>query len=300
MSNQPKQLKLSVYDIVLQKLKDYKALVKLNLSLMVMFSSLVGYYAAPNTGFDIVNLLWLALGGMLVIGASNACNEVWEQNTDALMKRTATRPLPSGRMDNTEAVGFATLALFSGIGILWWKFNVLTAFLSLVSFVIYVLAYTPLKRISPINVLVGAIPGALPCLIGWTAATNQLSFGGYALFAIQFLWQFPHFWSIAWLAHDDYNKAGLKMLPSEDKSTNYTSIQCVFYTIAIVACSILPYLANVTSWKAPIIIGLAGLWFLYKAIGFYKTNEDASARKLMFASFIYLPIVYLAFLIDKL
>ncbi len=297
---QQSNISFNIIHFLAEKLKDYKQLVKFNLSLMVVFSSLIGYYVAPNVGLDLVPLLWLFMGGMLVTGAANASNEVWEQNTDKLMKRTSTRPIPTGRMSNMEAIGFATFALIAGLAIMWWKFNVLTAFVSLISYVIYVLAYTPLKRISAVNVFVGAIPGALPALIGWAAATNTLSIGGWSLFALQFLWQFPHFWAIGWLAFDDYKNAGLKMLPTPTKDSNYTSIQCIYYTVALLVLSLFPFFAGVTGWVAPIIIAIAGVWFLYKAIQFYRTNNDAEARKLMFASFIYLPVVYLAFFIDKI
>jgi heme o synthase len=294
------QIPVSIGAVIVQKLKDYKQLVKLNLSIMVVASSVVGFWIAPNIGFAPAQMLWLFLGGMCVTGAANAANEVWEQHTDVLMKRTSTRPLPAGRMGNAEAVSFAVGALIIGLSILWWKFNLLSAFISLVSFVIYVLAYTPLKKISPINVFVGAIPGALPALIGWSAATNSLSLGGWTLFALQFLWQFPHFWSIAWLAFDDYKAAGLKMLPTNTKQTNYTSMQCVFYTAVLMVFSIMPYITGITGFIAPMIIGAAGAWFLYKAIQFYSTNQDTQARKLMFASFLYLPVVYIALIIDKI
>jgi protoheme IX farnesyltransferase len=285
---------------VIQKLQDYKQLIKLNLSLMVVLSSVIGYWVAPNVGFEPLNMFILFIGGLLVTGAANACNEVWEQDTDALMKRTSNRPLPSGRMSCTEAVSFAVLSLALGLALLWWKFNLLCAFISLVSFVLYVLAYTPLKKVSPINVFVGAIPGALPALIGWSAATGTVSLGGWSLFALQFLWQFPHFWSIAWLAHDEYKKAGMKMLPTNTKDNNTTSLQCVQYTIVLMAFSIMPFLTHITNWRASALIALAGAGFLYKAIQFYKTNQDAQARQLMFASFIYLPAVYIALIIDKL
>lgn len=291
---------VSIKQAVIAKLKDYKALIKLNLSLMVVFSSIVGYWAAPQTSFNLINFLSLFVGGLLVTGAANACNEIMEQNTDLLMKRTADRPIPSGRMSSMEAGVFALLALFAGLALLWTQFNLLSAFISLVSFVLYVLVYTPLKKVSPINVFVGAIPGALPCLIGWSAATNGLSLGGWSLFTLQFIWQFPHFWAIAWVAFDDYKKAGLKMLPTENKQSNYTSIQCVYYTIALLLCSGLPFMTNVTGVWAVVLIALAAMWFLYKAILFYQDNSDARARGLMFASFIYLPIVYLAFFIDKI
>jgi protoheme IX farnesyltransferase len=280
-------------------LRDYKLLVKLNLSLMVVFSSLVGYYVAPNVGFDIVNLLLLFLGGMLVTASANACNEIMEQHSDKLMKRTSTRPLPTGRMDVKEAMTFAAIALVSGILILWIRFNLLAAFISLFSFVLYVLAYTPLKRISNINVFVGAIPGALPALIGWAAATGTVSLGGWCLFGLQFMWQFPHFWAIAWLAHDDYKAAGLKMMPTNSKDNRFTSMQCVQYCVAILTLSILPVLTHIGGWIAVSIISVAGAYFLYRAINFYRYNDDAHARQLMFASFIYLPLVYLALIIDK-
>jgi heme o synthase len=287
-------------DFFITKLKDYKALVKLNLSLMVVFSSIVGYWAAPETSFNVVNFILLFLGGLLVTGAANACNEIIEQSTDKLMRRTADRPLPSGRMSNTEAVGFAVFSLIGGLAILWSQFNLLCAFISLVSFVLYVLAYTPLKKVSSINVFVGAIPGALPALIGWSAATNSVSLGGWSLFILQFLWQFPHFWAIAWVAYDDYKNAGLKMLPSENKQSNFTSIQCLYYTFALLLCSGLPFMTGVTGLWAVLLIVIASLWFLYRAFQFYKENSDSKARGLMFASFIYLPIVYLAFFIDKI
>jgi heme o synthase len=287
-------------EFFITKLKDYKALIKLNLSLMVVFSSVVGYWVALETSFNLLNFLLLFLGGLLVTGAANACNEIMEQSTDKLMKRTADRPLPAGRMSNTEAVGFAVFSLIGGLAILWSQFNLLCAFISLVSFVLYVLAYTPLKKVSPINVFVGAIPGALPALIGWSAATNSVSLGGWSLFTLQFLWQFPHFWAIAWVAYDDYKNAGLKMLPSENKESNFTSIQCLYYTFALLLCSGLPFMTRVTGLWAVLLIVIAALWFLYRAIQFYKDNSDQRARALMFASFIYLPIVYLAFFIDKI
>jgi heme o synthase len=282
-----------------QKVQDYKLLVKLNLSLMVVFSSLVGYWVAPNVSFDFWKLTMLFLGGMLVTGSANACNEIMESTTDAIMKRTSTRPLPTGRMDVREAMIFAAVALISGLAILWIQFNLLCAFISLASFVLYVLAYTPLKKVSSINVFVGAIPGALPALIGWAAATNGLALGGWCLFALQFLWQFPHFWSIAWLAHEEYTKAGLKMLPTENKESKFTSMQCVHYCVAILSLSFLPVLTGIGAWISVVIISAAAMYFLYRAILFYKYNDAKTARMLMFASFFYLPLVYLALIIDK-
>jgi heme o synthase len=297
---QEQNISLSIGQILKAKLHDYKLLIKLNLSLMVVASSVVGYWIAPNIKFNLFDFVTLFIGGLLVTGAANASNEIIEISTDKLMKRTSTRPLPTGRMSVKEAVIFASIALISGIAILWIKFNLLAAFLSLFSYVIYVIAYTPLKKISNINVFVGAIPGAMPALIGWAAATNNLSTGAWVLFALQFLWQFPHFWSIAWLAHDEYTKAGLKMLPTNSKENKFTALQCVYYTIAILSFSILPKLVGVTGWWAVVLIALASIYFLYRAINFLKTNNDKEARLLMFASFIYMPAVYFALIIDKI
>lgn len=293
-------ISLTLGQLIKAKLQDYKMLVKLNLSLMVVASSVVGYWIVPGMHFNVLNFTLLFLGGLLITGAANASNEIIELQTDKLMKRTATRPLPAGRMSVTEAVIFASIALILGLAILWIQFNLLTAFLSLFSYVLYVLAYTPLKKVSNINVFVGAIPGAMPALIGWAAATNNLSTGAWCLFALQFLWQFPHFWSIAWLAHDDYTAAGLKMLPTNSKDNNFTALQCVYYTLAILTFSILPKLVGITGWVAVILIALASLYFLYRAVNFLKTNKDKEARLLMFASFFYLPIVYVALIIDKI
>jgi heme o synthase len=295
-----KNISISFASTVAQKAADYKQLVKLNLSLLVVFGSMVGYWIAPNIKFNLLDSALLFIGGFLVTSSANACNELIEQQTDKLMKRTATRPLPSGRMEQSEAMIFATLSLLLGLAILGFKYNLLTAFISLLSFVIYVLAYTPLKRISNVNVFVGAIPGALPTLIGWSAATGNVSVEGWVLFTIQFLWQFPHFWSIAWLAHEDYTAAGLKMLPTGSKDNKFTSMQCVQYTIAILSFSFLPKYFGLTGWLAVVILAIAGIYFLYRAIQFYKFNNNDSARQLMFASFIYLPLTYIAFLIDKI
>jgi heme o synthase len=283
----------------MQKLKDYKQLIKLNLSLMVVFGSVVGYLIAPGIALSFSKIVWLFLGGLLVTGAANACNEVLEIGTDSLMDRTSTRPLPTGRMSTTEALVFAFIALIAGCSIMYLQFNLLSTLLSVLSFAIYVMLYTPLKRMSSICVFVGAIPGALPVLIGWVAATNSITYGGIALFLIQFIWQFPHFWAIAWVGNDAYKNAGLKMLPNPNKESRFTALQCVLYTVALLAMSLLPKFAGISNWLAVCLISLAGIWFFYNAIIFYKSNTKDDAKKLMFASFLYLPVVYIALLIDK-
>ncbi len=298
MSNTP-NISLPFGMLLMQKLKDYKQLIKLNLSLMVVFGSVVGYLLVPGIAIGVSKLLWLFIGGMLVTGAANACNEVFEIDTDSIMNRTSTRPLPTKRMSVTEALVFAFVALLVGCTIMYWQFNLLSTLLSVLSFALYVMLYTPLKRMSSICVFVGAIPGALPVLIGWVAGANSITYAGLTLFIIQFLWQFPHFWAIAWVANDDYTKAGLKMLPKADKESRFTALQCILYTVALLAMSFLPKFTGISGWLAVGLLAIGGIWFLYNAVLFYKSNSKDDARKLMFASFIYLPVAYIALLIDK-
>ncbi len=193
---------LGMQMLIRQKLKDYQQLMKLSLSMLVVMSSLVGYAMVPDLEVTLLNILWLFLGGTLVTAAANASNQLLESKSDKIMKRTMNRPLPDMRMGQLEAFIFIGVCLVAGVCILYFFFNKLSAVLSLISFLMYVFAYTPLKKVSSISVLVGAIPGSMPCLIGWAAATNHIgSIAAWTLFIIQFFWQFPHFWSIAWLAH---------------------------------------------------------------------------------------------------
>ncbi len=274
--------------------------MKLNLSLLVVMSSVVGYIIIPDLEVAWQKLVWLALGGLLVTASANALNEIIETASDAIMRRTAIRPIPAGRMSKTEAGIFALISLFIGLYILFVAFNLLTASLSLLSHLLYVVVYTPMKKISPISVLIGAIPGSLPCLIGWVAGTNNLSsWAAWTLFSIQFFWQFPHFWSIAWIGHEDYEKAGMKMLPRFDKVGQFTALQCVLYSAVLIPMSVLPMLTLAMSLISAIPMAIAATWFLYNAVAFLKDTSDVKAKKVMFASFIYLPVVLLSLVVDK-
>jgi heme o synthase len=285
---------------MLQKLKDYQQLAKLNLSLLVVFSSVVGYIIIPDLDVEWINVVWLFFGGLLVTISANAANELFEKRTDALMQRTSTRPIPSLRMSALEASIFIGLSFVFGLIILYLKFNFLAALLSFISWLLYVAVYTPMKKVSPISVLVGAIPGSLPCVIGWVAGTNHLgTWAAWTLFSIQFFWQFPHFWSIAWIGHKDYEKAGMKMLPRIEKVGHFTALQCVLYSAVLIPMSVLPMVTLHDSLISAIPMVLAALWFLYHAMNFLKDNSDAKARKVMFASFLYLPVVLIALVIDK-
>ena len=295
-------VELNSMTLIIQKLKDYQQLMKLNLSMLVVFSSVAGYVIIPELKVEFSALIYLLLGGLLVTSAANAGNEILERDTDKLMRRTLSRPLPDSRMSVLEATLFCVITLITGLTILYIQFNPLTALLSLVSFILYVAVYTPLKKVSPISVLVGAIPGSLPCLIGWVAGTNHMwSLAAWTLFIIQFFWQFPHFWSIAWIGHEDYEKAGMKMLPKTEKIGYFTAFQCVLYSAMLIPLSALPMVAipQTNGWISVTGLGLAAIWFLYNSLNFLKDNSDAKARKVMFASFIYLPVVLITLVIDK-
>ena len=285
---------------IASKMQDYKLLIKFNLSFMVVFSAVICYLLAPKViEYDWMSIVLFFVGGMLVTGSANAINQVIEKDTDALMKRTANRPIAGGRMSTTEGWAFALITGVTGVAMLW-HFNFLTAALSAFSLFVYALIYTPLKTVNSISVLVGAVPGALPCLIGWAAGNDDLSAGGWALFAIQFFWQFPHFWAIAWIAHKDYTAAGFKLLPSVEGPTKYSAIQSIIYSLLLLPVGILPYLLGVSGLISLVIVLIANCFMVWQCIQLYREMTLQAARRVMFSSYIYLPIVLLALLIDKI
>lgn len=246
-------------------------------------------------------LLALAIGGFCVTGAAAALNQVLEEEHDKLMKRTANRPIAAGRMDSSEAVLIAGILSVVGLMILG-AFNPGTALLAALSLVTYAFIYTPMKRVSPAAVWVGAIPGALPMAIGWVAAGNPLGPEAIFLFSIQFFWQFPHFWAIAWVAYEDYSKAGFYLLPSKNKDgrDRSTALQTVFYAACLLPMSILPYYFGISGLIACATMLVLGIVYLGYAINLYRKCTAQAARKLMFASFFYLPIVLIVLFIDKI
>jgi protoheme IX farnesyltransferase len=287
----------------LGKLKDYVQLIKFTLSFMVVFSSVIAYMLAPSVvDYDFGSILLLLTGGLLVTGSANAINQIAEKDTDAVMKRTGKRPVASGRMSVQEATVFALVSGLVGTLILGWFFSWQAAALGLLSLFIYGFIYTPLKKVNSTAVLVGAIPGALPCLIGWAAAYNGEGFswtGGWILFAMQFLWQFPHFWAIAWVAHGDYSKAGFKLLPSEQGPTKFTAVQTIIYSLLMVPVGILPYVYHISGIVSMWIILAANLFMVAQCVRLYLAMDVKSARRVMFSSYLYLPVVLLALLADK-
>jgi protoheme IX farnesyltransferase len=284
---------------VRSKLKDYSQLMKFTLSFTVVFSSVVSYLLVPGVSFNIVSVLLLFAGGLLVTGSANAINQVTEKDTDALMKRTATRPVAAGRMSPDEAWTFALVTGVAGIFILGYWFNWTAAGLSAFSLFLYGFIYTPLKKVHSIAVLVGAIPGALPCLIGWVAGADAFTAGGWILFALQFFWQFPHFWAIAWVAYADYSKAGFRLLPSSGGPTRYAAVQSILYSVILIPIGVLPFVFGMSGWVSLVIVALANLFMVWQCLRLYREMDVKSARRVMFSSYIYLPVVLLALLADK-
>jgi len=289
------------------KSKAYLELVKPRLSFLVSFSAGFGYILGTQGSINWNLLMWLCTGGFLVSGASIIINQVLEKDFDALMKRTMNRPIPTHRVYVSEAILLSLLLGIAGLTILLYFTNPLTAFLSLVSMVLYAFVYTPLKRIGPIAVFAGAIPGALPPLLGWTTATGILEPSAWILFGIQFIWQFPHFWAIAWVSDDDYKKAGFKLLPRGGKKDLNTAFQIMSYTMFLIPLGLLPAKMGLTGMNSAIVATVCGVLFLsqtFKLIKDCLTGEEKETRKaalrVMFGSFLYLPIVQIAFIVDKL
>jgi protoheme IX farnesyltransferase len=289
---------------LMRKIDDYKQLVKFTLSFTVVFSSVISYMLAPNVvEYDWKSIVLLFIGGMLVTGSANAINQITEKDTDAVMKRTGNRPVAAGRMSVNEAGAFAFAAAIIGSLILGLYFNWYAAGLSLLSLFIYSFVYTPLKKINSVAVLIGGIPGAFPCLIGWAAAYDGDTFnwtGGWILFAIQFIWQFPHFWAIAWVAHTDYTKAGFKLLPSQTGPTKFTALQTIIWSLLMIPVGMLPYFVKMSGWVSFWILVTANAVMVIQCVRLYMNMDVKSARRVMFSSYIYLPIVLLALLADKI
>jgi len=290
----------TVASTVASKLKDYQQLMKFTLSFTVVFSSVISYLLVPGISFDIISVLLLFVGGMLVTGAANAINQIAEKDTDAIMKRTAKRPVASGRMSVDEAATFSVLAAVFGVFIIGLWFNWVAAGISAFSLFLYGFIYTPLKKVHSIAVLVGAVPGALPCLIGWAAGDPELGIGGWVLFALQFLWQFPHFWAIAWVVYEDYSQAGFKLLPSAGGPTKYAAVQSILYCVLLIPIGVLPYVFGMSGMVSLVIVALANLMMLWQCVRLFREMDLKAARRVMFSSYIYLPVVLLALLANKM
>lgn len=282
------------------KLVDYNQLLKMRLTFTVVLSAVLGYLIAFQNGIDLQALLALTIGGFLVVGSANGINQIIEKDFDSKMLRTNDRPLATNRMSVVEAGIFCAITGVSGILVLGSYLNQLSAILGLASLISYAFIYTPLKRYSSFAVFVGAFPGAIPPLLGWVAARGTIDMGGIALFALQFIWQFPHFWAIAWILDDDYKRAGYYLLPSKDGRNKKSAFLTVVYTLALLPISAVPFLIGISGNVSLSIAIAAGIVLSLQAIKLYKTCEIKDAKRLMFYSIIYNPVVLLAFFIDKL
>ena len=272
------------------KISDYIAFTKLRLSLLVLFSAGLGYLIAGGI-FDGKTFACLLAGGLCITAASNGLNQIFERELDKLMKRTMQRPLPKEKMSVTEAYVLVIVFSLAGTLFLWFGTNPLCTVLSVSSLLMYAFLYTPLKKVSSIAAFVGAIPGALPPLLGYVAAKGTVDYMAMLLFAGQFMWQFPHFWAIAWRLNEDYAKAGFSLLPFKSGHSKQNAFQIFIYNLFLIPVSILPSIMGFTHLISGIVIGLTGVGFLIPAIWLYRSLNMKAASALMFSSFLYLPVV---------
>ncbi|MFD2827871.1 heme o synthase [Leeuwenhoekiella polynyae] len=279
---------------------DFKEITKMRLAISVVFSSMAGYLLGAYT-LDWLTILLLAVGGYLMVGASNAFNQIIEKDLDVLMDRTKNRPVPSGRMSVKTALIIATVFTVLGL-ITLYIINPITAVFGAVSIFLYVCVYTPLKTKTPLSVFVGAFPGAIPFMMGWVAATGDFGIEAGTLFMLQFFWQFPHFWAIGWFLYDDYKKGGFFMLPT-GKRDRGTAVQVVLYTIWTILISLIPvfgvtgrlYLTPVSA----VLVGVLGLILLYYAIRLFRFKNNVTAKRLMLSSVSYITLIQIIYVADK-
>lgn len=281
------------------KVQSLFKLTKFTLSALVVFSAIITYFTVADS-YTWQHIVAICLGGFLVTSAANGFNQIIEKDLDKLMNRTRLRPLPTGNLSVREAFVFCTLCGIAGTVLLWVFTNPLSAIVGFVSIILYALVYTPLKRKTPFSVFVGAFPGAFPTLIGAVAATDgfgHITFFALLLFFIQFFWQFPHFWAIAWVSHDDYQKAGFFMLPSKGGRDKSTRSRILVYTLSLFPIVLTPYVFGYSGWISATVVSFMGFLFSYQAYNLYRFGSIEAARKLMFGSFIFLPIVQLTLMV---
>ena len=278
-------------------LKNFLLFTKFRLSFLVVLSALSGYLFAG--GQDLTIILYLLVGGAFVTAASNGANQIWEKDLDKLMNRTSNRPIPTGQMSVRTAYIIVVCLLILGL-IMLYLINLKSALLGFAAFISYVFLYTPLKTRTPWAVFVGAFPGAIPPFLGAIAATNEFGFLPGILFFVQFTWQFPHFWAIAWVTHDDYQKAGFNLLPSAKGKSKQSAFQIMLYSLALIPFSLTPWLFDWTGDVTFVVASLLGVLFFYYAYKLFLNLQDSDARKLMFASFVYLPIIQFTYVFDKI
>ena len=282
------------------RIGSYIQLVKLRLTMLVVFSAAITFAYAAKGQLKWPELLLMILGGFLTTGSANSLNQIIEKDTDKLMHRTQNRPMPTYKLSLTEALAFSISMGVAGIFILTYYFNLITGVLGLFSIISYAFIYTPLKLKSSFAVFVGAVAGAMPPLLGYVAYTNKFGFEPGIMFAIQFIWQFPHFWAVAWVLDEDYRRANMFLLPSKEGRGKSSAFQIMLFTLVLIPVSLLPMKFGMAGTTLGIISILAGLAFFMQSVKLYRDCSLKAARELMFGSFIYLPVVQIILLIDKL
>ena len=282
-----------------ERVSAFAELTKPRIAFMLVLSAAAGFYMGSVGSFDVVLFMNAMVGiGLLAFGVATL-NQFVERRSDAFMERTAGRPLPTGKVTPTEALVFGVAQCAAAELYLYFLVNPITAFLGVTVIVGYVLMYTPLKPVTSASTAIGAIPGAMPPLMGWTSATNEITLGAWILFVFLFLWQFPHFFAIAWMYKDQYANAGIKMLPVVDPDGRITARQIVMFSIMTVAVSVAPFFFGLTGWVFPIVTALLGAWFLWHSIKAARAKSPELARKLLMVTVIYLPLVFLIMVLDK-
>ena len=284
---------------LMENIKIVFELTKFRLSALVSFSAVFGFLLASNEA-DLFKIFILFISGYLVSSSSVINNQILEKNFDKLMDRTKNRPLPMGKISSKKSILISIIFMLVGLTLMGYFLNIYAAVISFLSLLLYSFIYTPLKRVGPIAVFVGAIPGALPPLIGWVANTNSISLEAVIIFSIQFIWQFPHFWAIAWLYDDDYKKVGFKLLPSNGKKNLNTAINIMTYTLFLIPLGLLPTIFGITGIISGTIAVVCAILFLIQTIKLIKDYSRNSALRVMFGSFIYLPIVQISYIVYKI
>ena len=285
--------------IMVENIKLFFEITKFRLSLLVALSSVFGFFISSSK-VDINDVFILLVGGYLISSSSVINNQILEKDLDKMMNRTNKRPIPTGRISIYKSVIMSIFSMIIGLFLISFYLNIYSAILSFISLILYSFVYTPMKKIGPIAVFIGAIPGALPPLIGWVASTGQITLEAIIIFSIQFIWQFPHFWAIAWMYDDDYKKVGFKLLPNNGEKNLKTAVNIMIYTLFLIPLGLLPTIFGITGIISGAVAVFLAIIFLAQTFKLINDYSRESAVKVMFSSFIYLPIVQISYVLDKI
>ncbi len=285
--------------IMIENIKLFFEITKFRLSLLVALSSVFGFFIS-SSNVDIYEVFILFVGGYLISSSSVINNQILEKDLDKMMHRTNKRPIPTGRISVYKSVIMSIFSMIIGLFLISFYLNIYAALLSFISLILYSFVYTPMKKFGPIAVFIGAIPGALPPLIGWVASTGQITLEAIIIFSIQFIWQFPHFWAIAWMYDDDYKKVGFKLLPNNGEKNLKTAVNIMIYTLFLIPLGLLPTIFGITGIISGTVAVFLAIIFLAQTFKLINDYSRESAVKVMFSSFIYLPIVQISYVLDKI